>query len=108
MGPPQGCDSRQGILNGKLRFIGATLLHTLASATIGIAIAISFYKKISMRRLYLAGGVALAIALHALFNFFVLKDSGGGVFTIFLFVWIGVIITMLFFERVKHPTKNYC
>jgi len=29
---------------GELRFVGATLLHTLASATLGLSIAFTFYK----------------------------------------------------------------
>jgi len=41
-----------GIITGDLRFIGATLLHTLSSATIGIALAYSYYKPVAVRRLF--------------------------------------------------------
>ena len=108
LGPLQDGNTLQGILTGNLRFVGATLLHTLASATIGVAIAVSFHKSVLARRLSLFVGIMLAIALHALFNYFILRDSGNGAFTVFLFVWIGIIVTMLFFERVKNPAKNYC
>lgn len=108
LGPLGDGNTLAGILTGNLRFVGATLLHTLASATIGVSIAVSFYKSVSVKRLFLAAGITLAIALHALFNHFILKDGGSGAFTVFLFVWIGVIVVMLFFERVKNPAKNYC
>jgi protease PrsW len=108
IGPLQGGDAIQGLITGNLRFIGATLLHTLASATIGISIAISFYKSKTLRRIYFAAGVTLAVVLHIFFNFFILKGQGSSAFTVFLFVWIGIVIMMLFFERVKKPARNYC
>ena len=43
-GPLKEGDILRTIVTGDLRFIGATLLHTLSSATIGIALALSFYK----------------------------------------------------------------
>ncbi len=108
LGPLQGGDALQGLITGNLRFIGATLLHTLASATIGITIALSFYKSLSLRRMYLLLGTTLAIGLHFLFNIFILQGHGSGAFSVFLFVWIGIIALMLAFERVKHPARNYC
>jgi RsiW-degrading membrane proteinase PrsW (M82 family) len=94
------------LLTGSQRFIGSTLLHTLASATIGIALALAFYKSKKKRTIYLTGGIALAIALHTLFNVIIM--SGGNGFAAFLFVWIGVIVVLLFFERLKRPARDYC
>lgn len=94
------------LLTGSQRFIGSTLLHTLASATIGIALALAFYRSSRTRAWYLAGGVALAIALHTLFNVIIMTGSNG--FAAFLFVWIGVIVVLLFFERLKRPARDYC
>jgi RsiW-degrading membrane proteinase PrsW (M82 family) len=70
LGPLSDGNTLQALLTGNLRFIGATLLHTLASATIGIAIALAYYKPLEVRRLALMGGIVLAIALHALFNLY--------------------------------------
>jgi RsiW-degrading membrane proteinase PrsW (M82 family) len=89
------------LLTGNFRFIGATLLHTLSSATIGIMIALSFYYKESLRRTYTLVGIILAIALHALFNFFILKSNGASILSIFLVVWIGIIIVILVMEHIK-------
>lgn len=89
------------ILTGNFRFIGATLLHTLASATVGIAIALSFYRAAFVQWVYFTAGLILAIVLHALFNFFILRSNGETLLGIFLFVWIGIIIVILLIERIK-------
>lgn len=91
----------ESILTGNLRFLGATLLHVLASASIGAALAFSFYHKRS--RVYaLWFGLILASTLHALFNFFILKSNGSSelLWTLFA-VWTGIIILILVFERIK-------
>lgn len=98
----------QSVIVGNLRFIGATLLHTLSSATIGIALALAFFRSRRVRRMYLFCGVILAIVLHAIFNFFILSIGGGIAFFIFLLVWIGVIGVLLFFEGLKRPARDYC
>jgi RsiW-degrading membrane proteinase PrsW (M82 family) len=94
------------LLTGGQRFIGSTLLHTLASATIGIALALAFYKSGRVRGWYVLGGLILAVALHTIFNLIIL--SGGNGFAAFVLVWIGVIVVMLFFERLKRPARDYC
>ena len=89
------------LLTGNLRFLGATLLHTLSSATIGGAIALSFYKKISIKRIYVGIGVILSILLHTLFNLFIMNSNGEKALIVFLFVWLGIILLILFFEKIK-------
>ena len=89
------------IINGNLRFLGATLLHTLSSAIIGIMMAFSFYHGKTLKKIYTFIGLILAIVLHTLFNFFIIKESGEKILTIFFFVWIGIIILILLFEKIK-------
>lgn len=108
LGPLQQGDVLQGIVTGNLRFIGATLLHTLSSATIGIALALAFYQNARTRRLAAAAGVILAVALHTLFNFFILGSGSAATFWIFLFLWIGIVALLLAVERVKRPAHDYC
>jgi RsiW-degrading membrane proteinase PrsW (M82 family) len=98
----------QATVTGDLRFIGATLLHTLSSATIGLALALSFFKSARARKLYALVGVILAIALHTLFNFFILQGGGDATFWIFLCIWVGIIAALLLTERVKLPARDYC
>ncbi|MFQ5661879.1 MAG: PrsW family intramembrane metalloprotease [Candidatus Paceibacteria bacterium] len=96
------------IINGNLRFLGATLLHTLSSAAIGVMIALSFYRRKTLKKTYAFFGLILAIVLHTLFNFFIMKESGSQMLTVFFFVWIGIIILILLFEKIKrirNPNK---
>ncbi len=47
-------------------------------------------------------GLFIAIVLHGIFNFFIMKGSGGeAILGVFLFVWIGIIMLFLIFEKVK-------
>ncbi|HVV14841.1 MAG TPA: PrsW family glutamic-type intramembrane protease [Candidatus Paceibacterota bacterium] len=97
----------QTIVTGDLRFIGATLLHTLSSASIGVALAFSFYQPAAARRLAALCGVILAVALHTLFNFFILGSGSGATFWIFLVIWLGIVAILLGLERVKRPMPHY-
>ncbi len=97
----------QTIVTGDLRFLGATLLHTLSSATIGLALAVSFYQRARSRRLAALCGVILATTLHTLFNFFILGSGSGATFWIFLVIWLGIIAVLLGAERVKRPMPHY-
>ena len=108
LGPLHEGDALRSILTADLRFMGATLLHSLASATIGIALALSFYKPASVRRMVAFLGVVLAIALHTLFNFFILNKGSDATFWIFLCIWVGIVALLLLVERVKQPARDYC
>lgn len=96
------------IVTGDLRFMGAMLLHVLSSATIGIAMAASFYKGAGVRRFATLGGVVLAITLHTLFNFFILREGGSAIFAMFLSIWIGIVILLALVESIKQPSRDYC
>ncbi len=92
-------------VTGSFRFLGASLLHVLASATIGIFLAFAFYKSTAKKLLYGTAGLFIAILLHALFNFFIIRASEpgkeDGVLLVLLFVWMGVILLFLLFEKIK-------
>lgn len=103
--PVQSGDIIQSLVTGDLRFIGSTLLHLVSSATIGIFLAFAFCKLPSVKKTYTIIGVILAIILHTFFNFFILK-SNNNLFAVFGFVWIGVIVLLLFFERVKRINRS--
>lgn len=94
-----------GIITGSLRFIGATLLHTLASATVGVGLAFSFYDRPSVKWKHGFFALILAILLHTLFNFFIINSNGDRILTVFAFVWVGIILLLLLFEKVKRITN---
>ena len=95
------------LFTGQLRFLGATLLHTVSSGILGIALGISLHLKWFKRKIYVFMGLALAIALHSVFNFFIMniKVSDGSnlseVLKVFAFLWVVTIIVLLLFEKVR-------
>jgi RsiW-degrading membrane proteinase PrsW (M82 family) len=97
----------ESFVTGNFRFLGATLLHVLSSATVGVAMALSFYKHSALKVLSATLGLFVAILLHALFNLFIMNASGGTVLTVFMFVWMGIIVLFLIFEKVKLLEKRH-
>lgn len=93
-----------GFVTGNLRFAGATLLHVLSSATIGVSIAFSFFHKENYRR-NLFFGLFFATLLHAFFNYFIINNNGQSIFRIFFPLWVLAIILLVIFERVKRIKK---
>ena len=90
-----------GALTEFFRFLGATLLHVLASGTVGSFLALAFFKNAWQKLLFGTIGLSVAIVLHALFNFFIMDASGETILGVFLFVWMGIIVLLLVFEKVK-------
>ena len=89
-----------GMLTGNLRFLGSTLLHAIASSMIGSALGLSFYLQ-KYKFGYLLIGIISAIALHSIFNFFIMKGSGENFLSVFGFLWVVAIINILIFEKLK-------
>lgn len=99
-----------GLITGNFRFIGATLLHILASSTIGLAIAWSFYRKAWLKKISVTLGVIGAIVLHLLFNLFIMNNATKSILLTFGAVWAAIIVLLVAFEKVKSlqaPKKNY-
>lgn len=105
LSPISGSTMLQTLLTGNLRFIGATLLHVISSAAIGVAMGMTFYKRKKTRRIAIFLGVILACLLHASFNFFILSAPEDTLLRTFSFVWVGVIVLLAVLEYVKriHP-----
>lgn len=82
-----------------MRFLGATLLHTLSSAIVGSFLIYSFRQpKTYFKNLVL--GIFLASVLHALFNFYILK-AGFLILAVFGGIWLMSLFLLLFFKRVR-------
>jgi len=94
------------VLTGNLRFVGATLLHIAASGTIGVCIAFSFYKTKLIKIIFTLLGITIAITLHTLFNYFILKSEADYMFAILLSLWAAIILLILIIERVKKLRSN--
>ncbi len=96
----------EAFIIGNFRFIGATLLHTVSSSIIGLAIAFAFYKSRASQRLYLAVGIILAILLHTFFNLSIIISNGSKTLIAFFAVWVGLVFIFLLIEKVKKIKSN--
>jgi len=106
-------DVLMGLQTGNLRFIGSTLLHVMASSAIGFALAFSLNFPKPLRLLCAFMGLILAIALHALFNFFIIQGDGANTLFAFLIVWTAAVVFFALFEtlryaRYRNLPKNVC
>lgn len=90
------------VVIANLRFVGATLLHVVSSATVGIFLSLAFYKSKKEKFLYLIIGLFTATVIHALFNIIVTSESQlGGPITALLYTWIGALFLIFIFEKIK-------
>lgn len=109
----------QAILSADIRFIGATLLHVVASASIGFAIGYAYYKSRAKKFNYVIAGLLTAIALHTIFNLSIIhiqentslsaQSAGGSLFGVFAWFWALAIVIILLFEvlkKVNRPLKQ--
>jgi protease PrsW len=92
-------------LTGHLRFLGSTLLHSVASGIIGISIGLAYFKSTGTRTLYTFIGIIGAVTLHSLFNFFIIQEGGKNFLQIFGFLWVITIIIMLLFEKLRRMSR---
>jgi len=93
-------DIPRSLATGNLRFIGATLLHVLCSAIIGVFLAFAFTKTKHVKTLYRTLGILTAIFLHTVFNLFIITNEHSTMI-VFSFVWIATIALILLLEKVK-------
>ena len=96
-----------GLLSGQYRFLGSTLLHTVSSGVLGIAMGFSMHMKKINRTIHLLIGLILATALHSVFNFFIIRvEPNNETFLLEMlrvlgFLWVAAIIVMLLFEKLR-------
>ena len=94
----------QTLLVLALRFVGAVFLHALCSAIVGFWLAISFSRYREEKFRYVGLGLGIAISLHALFNFFIIK---GGVIGFLVPVGIIIGLSLIVSLELEDLKKNY-
>ena len=90
-----------------IRFLGAVFLHTLCSAVIGYALAISFCET-KMRHVAFVSGIILATILHGLFDFsmIILPKPANYIVPILIILTLA-FLTYAGFEKLK-KMKSIC
>lgn len=89
------------IETGTLRFLGASILHSILAATLGIILGFVFYKSRGTRTLFIVVGLGVVIILHTIFNYFIIKYVEiNGLLTLGI-LWLVTLIIINLFERVR-------
>lgn len=89
------------IETGIMRFIGATVLHTILAALLGIIIGFVFYKSRGTKIFFGFLGLGIVIILHTFFNYFIIKYVEiNGLLTLAL-LWVTTLFIIAMFERVR-------
>jgi RsiW-degrading membrane proteinase PrsW (M82 family) len=90
-----------------VRFLGATFLHAICSASLGFFLALSFFR-IRKRNLLLSLGFLIAIFLHGLYNFSIMEIEGDLKFLIPVSILIiSTVFVSFSFQRLK-KIKSIC
>jgi len=90
------------LFTDNVRFLGSTLLHVIASASIGFAFAFSANKSAQARVFAGAIGLILAIALHTAFNTLIINQGASSTLTAFFLVWTVAVAFFAAFEVLKY------
>lgn len=103
LGALTGTSSQTAILSNaftltSLRFVGATLLHTLTSAIVGYYWALGI--KHRQIKHFLLGGLLTATALHSIFNYLILI-YGNLIYSVVFLLVVGFFV-LADFEKLKH------
>ncbi len=94
-------DTVVSLLTGSLRFLGATVLHTVTSASIGISMGLAFGGGVFKKILYTFGGLGVAVLLHSVFNLIIMDTRGDNFWNMYGLLWAVAVIIMLFFEKLR-------
>jgi len=101
------------LFTGDLRFLGSTLLHVVASAAIGFALAFSVHKHPVGRTAAAALGLILATALHTAFNTLIINPGASTTLAAFFLIWMSAVVFFAAFEVLKYfqyhtlPNNSY-
>ena len=93
----------EGLVVTNLRFMGAMVLHLVASAAHGAALALCFYRREEMKRRYYVLGFSVAVVVHLAFNYILItgEQSTLSAVSVFAGVWLLLLPLILIFEKVK-------
>lgn len=97
----------QGLITGNLRFIGATLVHTVSTAFIGFTIGYVFYHGKFAKLVATIIGLAGAIAIHSAFNLSIITGSTDDTLKAFGWIWGAVVVLIVLFEEIKAVKPKY-
>lgn len=101
MNPLSGGEIAKSIVTGNMRFMGATLLHVVSSASIGFTLGYVFYHGKLAKIIAAIVGLCGAIAIHTAFNLSIIEAGPADTLKTFSWIWGAVVILIILFEEVK-------
>ena len=91
-----------GFFTSDVRFLGSTLLHVIASAAIGFALAFSDANGPLARMSAGAFGLILAVVLHTAFNTLIINQGTSTTLAAFFLIWTVAVVFFAAFEVLKY------
>jgi len=91
----------QSIITGNMRFIGATLVHIVSSATVGFALGLTFYRGTITKFFTIIFGLGASIFIHSAFNLSIINTPSDDILKTFAWIWGAVVVLIVLFEEVK-------
>ena len=89
------------VVTGNLRFFGATVLHTISVAIVGVLLGLTFRAGFFTKMIAVVFGIALGTGLHSVFNYFIMQNTRQGTITAIAGVWFIAVIVILLFDRLR-------
>lgn len=97
----QGVDLGAIVVTGNLRFLGATVLHTVTVALVGVLLGLAFSLNRFWKIVHIIIGLSLAIGLHTAFNHFIMQNTRQGTMIAIAGIWFVAVIVILLFDRMR-------
>ncbi len=94
------------LLTGNLRFLGATVLHTVTAGIVGIMLGSAFYSGKFIKSIHFILGIIFAIVLHSVFNYLIMLEIPRMTYLALAGIWFVAVIVIILFERLK-SLQNY-
>ncbi len=89
------------IVTGNLRFFGATVLHTISVAIVGVFLGMAFKSGFLWKFLHAIMGLVIGISLHSGFNYFIMQNTKQGTLIAIAGIWFVAVIVILIFDRLR-------
>jgi RsiW-degrading membrane proteinase PrsW (M82 family) len=102
----QNTDLQSLLVTGNLRFFGATVLHSISVALVGVILGLAFSAGSFVRLIHIIVGLVLATGLHTAFNYFIMQDTRQGTIIAIAGIWFVAVIVILLFDRLKALQAN--
>lgn len=100
--PISNGDFLMSVFTGDLRFIGSSLVHVVASASIGFAFAFSATSRPVVRITAAALGLILATTLHTGFNTLIINQGTSNTLPALFLIWMVAVVFFAAFEVLKY------